>query len=64
MYPKERLDFARYLEENRCPRNEQLCEETVWLSQNLFVGSTSDMDDIARSIEKIPSHAEAIKAAG
>lgn len=63
MYPQEMLDFDRYVEQNRCPRNEQLCEETVWLSQNLLLGTRSDMDDIVQSIEKIHAHAAAIKAA-
>lgn len=63
MYPKEMLDFDRYVEQNPCPRNDQLCEETVWLSQNLLLGKISDMDDIVRAIEKIHEKAEAIRAA-
>jgi hypothetical protein len=63
MYPREMLDFDRYVEQNQCPRNDRLCDETVWLSQNLLLGSTSDMDDIVRSLEKIHENAEAIKAA-
>jgi dTDP-4-amino-4,6-dideoxygalactose transaminase len=63
MYPKEMLDFDRYVEQNHCPRNDQLCEETVWLSQNMLLGNQSDMDDIVRALEKIHEKAEAIKAA-
>ena len=62
MYPKEMLDFDRYVADNRCPRNERLCAETVWLSQNLLLGSKSDMDDIVQAIERIHAAAEAIKA--
>ena len=61
MYPKEMLDFDGYVERNRCPKNEQLCSETVWLSQNLVLGDTSDMDDIVRAIEKVQDHSEALK---
>ncbi len=63
MYPKEMLDFDGYVERNRCPKNEQLCRETVWLSQNLLLGDTSDMDDIVRAIEKVRDHSAALKAA-
>lgn len=63
MYPKEMLDFDVYVARNRCPKNEQLCRETVWLSQNLLLGDTSDMDDIVRAIEKVHDSAEALKAA-
>jgi dTDP-4-amino-4,6-dideoxygalactose transaminase len=63
MYPKEMLDFDGYVERNRCPKNEQLCRETVWLSQNLLLGDTSDMDDIVRAIEKVHDNAEALQAA-
>ncbi len=63
MYPKELLDFDRYVERNQCPKNDQLCQETVWLSQNLLLGTKSDMDDIVRAIEKVHENAEAIRAA-
>lgn len=62
MYPKESLDFDRYVEQNRCPKNEQLCEETVWLPQNVLLGNQSDMDDIVRAIEKVHEKAEAIRS--
>jgi dTDP-4-amino-4,6-dideoxygalactose transaminase len=63
MYPKEMLNFDRYVEENQCPRNDKLCEETVWLSQNLLLADKSDMDDIVRAIEKIHEKAETIRVA-
>ncbi|MBL7044686.1 MAG: DegT/DnrJ/EryC1/StrS family aminotransferase [Pirellulaceae bacterium] len=63
MYPKEMLDFDRYVEQNQCPKYERLCQETIWLSQSLLLGNTSDMDDIVRSLERIHENAEAIKSA-
>jgi perosamine synthetase len=62
MYPKRMLNFDKYVEQNQCPKNDQLCEETVWLSQNLFLGNKSDMDDIFRGIDKIHNNAEKIKS--
>jgi len=53
-YSAEQLNYERYLEENDCPKNEVLCnEQAIWLPQNVLLGSTSDMDNIASVIEKI-----------
>ena len=53
MYPENMLDINKYNENNKCPANDRLCnEEAVWLSQNMLLGSKSDMDDIAMAIEK------------
>jgi len=61
-YPKERLDYDTYAEENKCPLNEKLCnEQAVWIPQNILLGTKSDMDDIASAIEKIYHNAEQIK---
>ncbi len=61
-YPKERLNYEKYAEENRCPQNEKVCNElAVWLPQNVLLGSKSDMDNIARAIEKIKINADKIK---
>ena len=61
MYPKKMLDFAKYVEQNYCPENNLLCEEAVWFSQNMLLGSKADMDDIAMAIEKVHKNAGAIK---
>lgn len=64
MYTKEELDFDKYVERNKCPVNDHLCnEETVIFSQRILLGEKSDMDDIVRAIEKIYSNAEKIKNA-
>jgi dTDP-4-amino-4,6-dideoxygalactose transaminase len=50
-FPKERLD--RYRRELQYPDNDQLCNEAVWLGQELFLTTKEDMDDIADAILKI-----------
>ena len=62
MYAPERLDFNRFLEQNKCPVNDRLCnEEAVWISQNVLLGGKADMDDIATAIEKIYDNCDEIK---
>jgi dTDP-4-amino-4,6-dideoxygalactose transaminase len=46
-----------YLERIHCPANDRLCEEGVWLMQTTFLGSRSDMDQIAEAIRRIQKHA-------
>jgi len=50
-FPKARLD--KYHQELNYPGNEQLCQEAVWLTQNMLLGSKSDTGDIADAIQKI-----------
>jgi perosamine synthetase len=51
IYSKQRLDAWR--EQNRCPRNDRLCTEAVWLVQTMLLGSRKDMDDIAEAVRKV-----------
>ena len=55
LYPKEVL--AGWAERNRCPANDRLCEEAVWLTQTMLLGPRQDMDDIAAAIRKIQASA-------
>ncbi len=50
-FPKARLD--KYRQELNYPDNDQLCEEAVWLYQNMLLGSKSDTGDIADAILKV-----------
>jgi len=50
-FPKARLD--RYREELHYPDNDRLCQEAVWISQEMLLTSRQDMDDIANAIAKI-----------
>jgi len=63
VYPSKMLDFKNYQEKNKCPENEVLCSDAVWLPQNVLLAGKSDMDAIALAIEKIYKNAEAINKA-
>jgi perosamine synthetase len=53
-FSKARLD--QYRRELHFPDNDRLCEEAVWLSQTLLLGSNRDIDDIANAIAKIAAN--------
>ncbi|MGE0133354.1 MAG: DegT/DnrJ/EryC1/StrS family aminotransferase [Blastocatellales bacterium] len=42
---------------NQCPENDKLCQEAVWFTQNMLLGTKQDMDQIAEAIRKIQKHA-------
>lgn len=50
-------ELKSWHERNRCPRNNQLCQEAVWLTQTMLLGPRSDMEQIAEAIRKIQRHA-------
>lgn len=54
LYSAARL--KQWHERNECPQNDQLCQEAVWLTQNMLLGSRSDMDEIAEAAHKIHAH--------
>ncbi len=58
IYSKEVLDG--WEERNQCPANDQLCQQAVWLTQNMLLGTRSDMEQIAEAIRKIRAHAGAL----
>lgn len=64
MYAAEELNYAAWLARTRCPENDCLCREMVWLPQNLLLAERSAMDDIANAIEKIHAHADKLSAKG
>ena len=40
-------------ERNVCPDNDKLCQEAVWLTQNMLLGTKLDMEQIADAVRKI-----------
>lgn len=61
IYSKPRVDYNKYMELNQCPLNDTLCTEAVWFTQNVLLGSKTDMETIAGMIEKIHNNADKIK---
>ncbi len=45
--------YPRLIRSLPCPNAALVCEQSVWLFQNLFLGSETDMDQIAGAIAKI-----------
>src|SRR5690242_13069147 len=60
LFPEDVL--KNWEERTECPANQQLCEEAVWFTQNMFLGNKSDMDQIADAIRKIQKHAKELIA--
>ncbi len=61
VYSARRL--AEYEERNHYPANDKLCEEGIWLTQTMLLGSKTDMDQIAEAARKLQAQA-AMLAAG
>jgi hypothetical protein len=56
---RDRLDYRK----THCPNSDILCgEQGLWLEQSVFLGSTSDMSDIAEAFEKMHEHRAALSA--
>ena len=54
--------MKQWLERNQCPQNDKLTgEESVWFFQNMLLGTTRDMDQIAEAVRKIQKHAVELK---
>jgi dTDP-4-amino-4,6-dideoxygalactose transaminase len=51
LFPEKTL--KEWAERNACPVNDRLCKEAVWFTQNVLLGSRSDMEQIAEAISKI-----------
>jgi dTDP-4-amino-4,6-dideoxygalactose transaminase len=48
---------------SRLPRAEHAAASTVWLQHRLLLGSTEDVLDVARAVERIHTHAAAVREA-
>ena len=54
IYSKERI--RQWLDTNQCPGNDRACNEAVWFTQNMLLGSRSDMESIAAAVQKIKKY--------
>ncbi|MEZ6076682.1 MAG: DegT/DnrJ/EryC1/StrS family aminotransferase [Pirellulaceae bacterium] len=51
-------DFmAGWAERNACPVNDQLCQQAVWFTQTVLLGTRDDMERIAASIDQVRTKA-------
>ena len=62
IYGQERM--KRWLEQNQCPVNDQLCQDAAWFSQYALLGDRSKMDRIADAIRDIQKRAGELARAG
>jgi len=54
--------MKEWMERNHCPQNDKLTsEESLWMGQTMFLGSTRDMDKIAEAVRKIQKYANQLK---
>jgi hypothetical protein len=55
IYPEKLL--KQWEERNQCPMNDRLCQEAVWLTQTMLLGTRQDMEQIAAAVRKIQANA-------
>jgi hypothetical protein len=55
IYPAK--DLAQWEERNRCPANDRLCAEAVWLTHPMLLGARQSIDHIVTAVRKIHAHA-------
>ena len=60
IYGKEAL--ARLAERNRCPENDRLCQQAVWLTQTMLLGPKRDMDQIVEAVARIQRHSRELRS--
>lgn len=61
IYPAKLL--SEWAERNRCPANDQLCQEAVWLTQSTLLAPRQSMEHIVAAVRKIHAHAAALAKA-
>lgn len=55
VFSKKRLD--QYRAQNQCPHNDELCATSLYLSQQVLIGSKQDVDDVVEAFAKVQKHA-------
>jgi dTDP-4-amino-4,6-dideoxygalactose transaminase len=60
-HPKDAIEG--WMERTRCPENDQLCSEALWLGQTVLLASRQDMELIVQAIRKIKKHASELAKA-
>ena len=61
VYEPEQVDYGAFLERNRCPENDKLCnEEAIWIAQSMLLTDKRAMDDIVHAVDKVQRNADKI----
>ncbi len=60
-HPKDAIDG--WVERTRCPENDKLCAEALWLTQTMLLATRHDMDLIVQATRKIKKHASELAKA-
>ena len=48
-------------QKTRCPNSDLICrEQCIWLEHGIFLGTRSDIDDVARAFEKVHENRSAL----
>ncbi len=61
VYPAKLL--AEWEERNRCPANDRLCEQAIWLTHPMLLAPRAAMDNIVKAVRKIHAHAAEVAKA-
>jgi perosamine synthetase len=61
IYPAELLQG--WEERTACPVNDKLCEEGLWFAQTMFLGTSTDMEQIAAAVQKMRKYADELRKA-
>ncbi|WP_375583039.1 DegT/DnrJ/EryC1/StrS family aminotransferase [Cyclobacterium xiamenense] len=49
--------MQEWVETSSCPQNDLLCEQAIWFTQSMLLGTKNDMEQIAEALVKIRTHA-------
>ncbi len=60
-HPQESIEG--WAERTRCPENDKLCAEALWLTQTMLLATRQDMELIAQAVRKIKKHASELAKA-
>lgn len=52
---------SEFRRRNECPANDLLCEEAVWLTQTVLLGTRSDMEQIVEAVRRIQAQSAELK---
>jgi dTDP-4-amino-4,6-dideoxygalactose transaminase len=53
--------MKQWIERNKCPQNEKLTDQALWITQSMLLGSRQDMEQIAEAVRKIQKYAKELK---